>query len=213
MHSRHLRSMRRSISRRWDESGGAGRARAQAVGALHVKRADGRSNYPRSREGFELIATALGERHRHETFVGMSPVRVGKAVGLLPCHVLWAVVANGDGVRKLERFRPRPTLVLAEGDTFRRTAVWALARPLTWDWTVRGNRRLAHWFGGPKRFAQPDHMMRAPASYVRHGRVVPVPITVIEQNDDALYLPADVVRHLRDAPEPDAWRRRQEVAA
>jgi hypothetical protein len=142
------------------------------------------------------------------------PDRDGLLTGAtLPCHALWAVVDTGEGAAKLARFRPRPTIVLREGDTIKRTAVWALTRPLQWEYTVKGNRRLAHQFQGPKKFVQPDHALRTPGSFVVDGRVVPIPVVPDELNPQGLYTAAQVVKHLREPPDPNGWRKRQEAAA
>ena len=86
------------------------------------------------------------------------------------------------------------------------TAVWALERPLGWEWTVRANRRLAHRIGGPKRYVEPGHLIRLPGSCLRDDRLVPLPI-VVERLTDGLYTARQVVGNLPDAPDADAWRR------
>lgn len=157
-----------------------------------------------------FVAVALGLGEKYETRVGLAPAAV-PVVGdprWLDCHALWAVVDTGDGVQRLARFRTRPTLVLGEGDTRVRAAIWALSKPLKWPWTVQANKRLAHHLGGPKKFSDPDHSIRVPGSFVRDGRIVPLPIHVLEMNPTGLYTAAEVVKYLPDAPDPNAWRER-----
>jgi hypothetical protein len=150
---------------------------------------------------------------RYETRVGATAAKAPDSDPFwLPSWSLWAVVDTGDGVRRLARMRPRPTLVLQEGDTRVRTAFWALDRPLNWEWTARANRRLAHFLQGPKKFCDPDHAIRTPGSPIADGRVVPISVVVAEMNPTALYTAREVVQHLRDAPDPDAWRNRGAAA-
>lgn len=125
--------------------------------------------------------------------------------------VLWARTEGKEQLRFLERFRPRPTLVLEEGDTTRRTAFWALSSPLNYEWTVLGNKRIAHALRAPKKHAEPEFMFNPPGSCLRDGRARPVLIRVAERTD-ALYHANDVVGRtrpggaLKDPPDPDAWR-------
>lgn len=159
-----------------------------------------------------FVRLSHGIGAHHETRVSMAPAKNTQGETWHDCHVLWAVLDSSASVEKLERFRPRPTLVLQEGDTLRRTAIWALSTPLAWDWTVRANRRLAHHFQGPKKFVEPTHALRTPGSFRRDGRVIPLPIQVAEINQDGRYTAREVVRYLRDAPDPDAWRKKREAA-
>lgn len=161
---------------------------------------------PASSDRFVELAHTVGERW--ETRVGLTARRGRNRDLTHDCTALWAVVDTGNGVRALERMRPRPTLVLQEGGTLRRTAIWALAKPLAWEWTIRANRRIAHHLGGPKKFVGPAHAVHMPSTFKRDGRVVPLPIVVAEHNPQQQYLARDVVQYLRDAPDPDAWRKR-----
>lgn len=147
---------------------------------------------------------------RYDVRVGLTP-RSGRAHdGLQRCSVLWAVADSRRACERLGRLRPRPTLVLREGDTVRTTALWALDRTMAWDWTVRGNRRIAHAISAPKKWSTPEHAVRLPGSAVRWGRdgprLLPLRVNVVEFEPRAIYEPRRVVGHLPDAPDPDAWR-------
>jgi hypothetical protein len=120
--------------------------------------------------------------------------------------VVWAHLESGDSCARLSRFRVRPTLVVSEGGSVRRTAVWALTRPLSHDWCERANRRLAHFFRGPKKHCGTTGRLYIPGTVLRAGRKRPVPASVEEFNPDAIYTARQVVGALKDAPDPDAWR-------
>lgn len=172
---------------------------------------DGRRIWPwPATSSVRALAEHCG-RHR-DVRLGVAGRRGQDAEAILPCAVLWAVIDSGRAGARLARMRPRPTLVLGEGDSVRRTALWALQAPLQWDWTVRANKRIAHFLGTPKKHAEPTHMIRPPGTHVRDRGLVPLPVVVHELNPDALYTPRAVVGHLRDAPPPKDWRNQKEAA-
>jgi hypothetical protein len=120
-------------------------------------------------------------------------------------HCLWVRTEGKKQLEKLARFRPRPTLVLEEGDSTRRIAFWALSEPLNYEWVIRANKRIAHALFAPKKWAEPEFMFNPPGSCLRDGRARPVLIRVAERNDE-LYSAKQVVGRLKDAPDPEAWR-------
>jgi hypothetical protein len=118
----------------------------------------------------------------------------------------WAVVTGSEQNRWLERFRPAPTMLLREGASTRRVALWWLEQSLAHDWIVRGNKRIAHTLRAVKKQADPDHMLfPVVGSCLRSGRSRPVPIVVERLGIDA-YRPRDVVGHLKEPPPPRDWR-------
>jgi hypothetical protein len=56
---------------------------------------------------------------------------------------LW-VVTGKQQEKRLQAFRPAPTIVLREGSSARRTALWLLGERLTYKWADRANRRIAY---------------------------------------------------------------------
>lgn len=187
------------------------RAEAGPAGGLVVvewDQPDGhfRTLYPSSEaERFGRVVPVVAESY--ETRLRLSSARDASMERWHHCRVIWCVVESSASAVALARFKPRPTLVLGEGRTVRQTALWALSRPLGWELAVRANRRLAHRMRGPKRYVEPDHAIRVPGSLVCDGRVRPIRVEVREMNPDAVYLPAEVVRWLRDPPDPNGWRR------
>lgn len=121
--------------------------------------------------------------------------------------VFWVRTEGGRQLERLERFRPRPSIVLEEGDSTRRVALWALSVPMNYEWVVRGNKRLAHRLGAAKKHAEPEFMFNPPGSCLRDGRARPVLIRTVESNPDRVFKPGEVVGRLKDAPDPDAWRK------
>lgn len=129
-----------------------------------------------------------------------------RGFGTCDCsRVLWARVGSRKEVANLRRFRPRPTLVVREGSTCRLVALWSLRRPLTYEWLVRANRRIAHRLFGPKKWAEPEFEFPVPGSCLRAGRARPVPVHAV-LFEASVYEPRQVVGGLKDAPDPNAWR-------
>ncbi|WCB94461.1 hypothetical protein DSM104299_03198 [Baekduia alba] len=121
--------------------------------------------------------------------------------------VFWVRTEGGKQLERLERFRPRPTIVLEEGDSTRRVALWALSVPMNYEWVVRGNKRLAHALRAPKKHAEPEFMFNPPGSCLRDGRARPVLIRTAEVDESRVYKPGEVVGRLKDAPDADAWKK------
>lgn len=153
---------------------------------------------------------------RYDVRVGVTPRAERSTDGLQRCSVLWAVTASRESCERLQRFRPRPTVVLREGRTVRSVALWALDQRLTWEFTERGNRRLAHALRTPKKFCTPEFAVRPPGSAVRNGpdgpRMFPARINVVEWAPNLTYMARQVVAHLPEPPDPDAWRERRRAA-
>jgi hypothetical protein len=120
--------------------------------------------------------------------------------------VLWCRVESRKQADALRRFRPSPTLVVREGESCRMTALWSLRRPLAYEWLLRANKRIAHRLGAAKKWAEPEFTFPAPGSCLRAGRSRPVPVRVEFWQPCAIFTAREVVGHLRDAPNPDAWR-------
>lgn len=121
--------------------------------------------------------------------------------------VLHARLEGKKSADLLRNFRPVPTFVIREGSSTRYTAFWALKRPLLrWSDVERANRRLAHALKAPKKFCDPGEFYFAPpGSVLRWNRSRPCPVVVARAGLE-FYAPREVVGHLREAPDPNAWR-------
>lgn len=171
---------------------------------------DGRREHVLVDDAARFRRLVLALAGRHDVWVGVQS-RSPEHGGLTGrCHVLWCVAEGRRSCTSLTRMRPRPTLLLQQGETARMTGLWALREGLTWEWTVRANRRLAHWIRGPKRYVEPEHVVRPPGSWVREGRLLP--LRVRSTLHPEWYRAREVVGRLPDAPDPDAWRKRREAA-
>lgn len=79
--------------------------------------------------------------------------------------VFWVRGETGESWARLRNFKPRPSLILRDGQTCRYTALWWLDRPLPVmsdpekDWLTRGNRRLAAALKGRLGASEPEWLM------------------------------------------------------
>lgn len=122
--------------------------------------------------------------------------------------VLWAVLESAKDAQALKAFRPAPTLVLREGLTVRRVALWWLWSDLALDdgWGIRANKRIAHKLGTKKKWAEFTFTLRPPGTILRKGRAKPVVVHVEHRDDEAVYEPRAIVARLKDPPAPRDWK-------
>lgn len=171
-------------------------------GGYHELRLDGERHFCDVTDFARLDRIARGaERLGAECYISAVPrIHDGDSLSLDFASVLWARLEAGKPADVLRRFPVSPTLVLREGRTVRRTALWALSRPLDYDWTVRANRRIAHRLGTRKKDGEPGAFIPVPGSVADGHRVW------VEHRGEGFYEPAQVVGQLPDAPDPEAWR-------
>lgn len=150
---------------------------------------------------FRRLLGGVAKLGSHCDLSAVPRLNVNDSLSVGHASVLWARLDSGRSCELLQRFEPEPTLVLRDGGTLRRTALWALSRPLNYDWTLRANRRIAHRLGSKKKLGEPSFMFPAPGSLVNGKRVF------VEHASEGFYEPAQVVGQLPDAPDQDAWRR------
>lgn len=124
------------------------------------------------------------------------------------CSCLWARVESGKQLDALTKFTPAPSIVLRDGDTLRRTALWALTGELDEQWAERLNRRIAHKLGTPKKYADPTRFtFTTPGAIGEGGKLVRVEHMIPE-----FYGAKEVAGRLQEAPDPHAWRNAQVAA-
>lgn len=138
--------------------------------------------------------------------VGAVPRRQPEEGYMGGAWVLWARLETGKHAEALARLRTGPTLVLREGKSPRRVALWALAEPLNMVWLERANRRIAHQLGTKKKFAAAEFALHPAGTTLSLG-AKPAPVWAEHMDPGALYRAREVVGALRDAPEPIDWRR------
>jgi hypothetical protein len=153
-------------------------------------------------------ATCWVPTHKRRAFVELMlepDVRVSfvprterDAFAVAQTHVLWARLERPASADLLSRLPVGPTLVIREGRSSRRTALWALSRPVSGDWIARGNERLSHACKGRRRTADPSSLFESPFSPDK---------TYVEYEDAGPFHTArEIVGRLRDAPATDGWR-------
>ena len=135
-------------------------------------------------EGYDTTVSPVARSNKHEDDWG-------------PSWCAWCHCTTKESVRLLDAFPPAPTLVIREGDTIKRWALWALSRPLVGEWILKANERLSYRLKGLRRDASPTVLIPSPYNGGNH---------VAAYTDGAYYHPKAVVGGLRDAPERK-WRR------
>jgi hypothetical protein len=150
----------------------------------------------------EFVRTT-DERYSSEVVLGVPAVRA--AGGVRAATAFWVRVEGTKQNEWLQRFKPQPTVILREGGSSRRWALWALDHPIRWTGVDKGNRRIAHRLRAPKKWAEPERLwLPAPGTCLRRGVSRPVPV-VVERLEVCSFAPLDVVGRLADPPAADAW--------
>lgn len=146
----------------------------------------------------------LDEEHDDEVLLGMPQNRPG-AGGVAVCSVLWCRVEGTDQLQRARRFRPLPSLVLAEGSSSRRLLMWPLERAIPHADVVERNRKIAYALRAKQKWGDPDLLwVPAPGTCLRDGRSRPVPVRVARLALD--FFAADAVTgRLKEPPPRDAW--------
>jgi hypothetical protein len=120
-------------------------------------------------------------------------------------RVLWARLEAPECAPLLARMRVGPTLVIREGQSSRRTALWALSAPLEGPWIIRATERLAHVLKGRRGAASPTSLIPSPFTRITIGRARPSSC-FIEYESETFATAREIVGGLRDAPERHDWR-------
>jgi len=119
-------------------------------------------------------------------------------------HVLWARLDRPECAERLARAPFPPTLVIREGRSSRRTALWALSRPLSPRFVAQANARLSYAFKGRRSAGMPEALILSPFTRLTSA-VRPVAVWQ-EYESDSYGTARDIVGRLSEAPDPDAWR-------
>jgi hypothetical protein len=118
---------------------------------------------------------------------------------------LWAQTKDPKQVKALERFRPLPTMVLREGGSSRRLALWLLDEQLPYQWALRANKRIAYRLRTVLKTGDPDELrVPLPGTCLRQGKTRPVPV-VVERLEMESFRARQVVGRLKDPPEVPWW--------
>lgn len=139
-----------------------------------------------------------------DCWVSLVPRRERSGLYLGLSTVMWARLDTGKQADELARFRPAPTVVLREGSSVRRVALWWVSAALNVVQLERGNKRIAHALGAKKKHATPDELFHPPGVVLRFGRERRPLVVHVEHWSGERFTPGQVAGALRDAPEP--WR-------
>lgn len=146
----------------------------------------------------------LDEQYSDEIRLGVPQERIDNG-GVGRCSMLWAHVTGHDQLDRAQRFRPRPTLVIAEGTSTARWLIWWLDKPMNYFDVVAANRKVAYALHARQKDGDPDMAwIPAPGSCLRDGRSRPAPVRVSRLTTASFELPA-VVGRLREPPDRFAW--------
>ena len=132
----------------------------------------------------------------------------------VPSSCLWVRVETRHAAKLLAEFQPQPTLILRDGDTVKRTALWWLDQPLSALWALRANERLSQALKGIRKCGAQDELLVPPEARTGAQTVV------LESLRLASFHPNQIVgsdrpdgRRLKDAPDLALARRRREEKA
>lgn len=155
--------------------------------------------------GFEDMCNATDAR---VAIVPRNSPRAGDVSAYAGC--LWARLETKKHAEALSRFRRGPSMVIREGRTQRRWALWWLQDPLRLDVVARGNRALAFTLGCVQKYgAEPETLfLPCPGSLMTLGRPKPLEVAVEFTAPDRRYRPGDFRGVVRKPPEKSTeWRR------
>jgi hypothetical protein len=140
-----------------------------------------------------------------DCMVSVVPRTTRHPLDLGQAWVLWTRLERPGCAEKLSRLAVAPTLVLREGRSSRRTALWALSAPLWGEWITRATERLSYALGGRRGAADASALIPSPFTRQTFGRRTPARVYQ-EFESDSRATAREIVGGLRDAPDPDAWR-------
>jgi hypothetical protein len=132
-----------------------------------------------------------------DTRVSFVPRTEQHPMALGPAWVLWVRLERPACAQALARLPIGPTLVVREGRSSRRWALWSLSRPLRGAWITQANERLAYALKGRRGAADASTLMPSPFS---PGKAF------VEYESRNVYPAREIVGRLRDAPDADGWR-------
>jgi hypothetical protein len=117
--------------------------------------------------------------------------------------VLWARVEGTEQLARARRFRPLPSLVLAEGSSSRRWLLWSLSEPVGYTDLLAANRKVAYALKATQKFGDPD-LAWLPAPGTRLGKTGSIPVRVARLTAED-WTVRQVTGRLKEPPSPDSW--------
>jgi hypothetical protein len=139
-----------------------------------------------------------------DCFVSAVPRTSENSLSYGASHILWARLDRPDCAGRLARLPVAPTLVVREGRSSRRYALWALSRPLSGDWIDQANARLSHACQGRRGAGSAASLILSPFTRITSAkRAVRV---YVEYESESYATAREIVGRLSDAPATDGWK-------
>lgn len=147
------------------------------------------------------FARLLGD---DDVTVSLVPRTDRDALALGSAHVLWARLESPACATGLAQLPVSPSLVVREGGSSRRWALWALSRPLSGDWITQANERISFALKGRRGAADASACFPSPFTRLTHKAR---PVKLYAEYESGSYATArQIVGRLRDAPATDGWK-------
>jgi hypothetical protein len=146
-----------------------------------------------------------------DVYVSAVPRTAKDCFALGKAWVVWARLESPECADRLAKLPTGPSLVVREGGSSRRWALWALCEPLEGDWITRATERLAHAVKGRRGAADASALIASPFSRLTAGRSRPSKLYV-EYESATRATARQIVGRLPDAPALHDWRAQRDAA-
>lgn len=122
--------------------------------------------------------------------------------GPMGATILWVRIEGDKQLERARKFRPLPTMAVAEGSSSRRWLIWALDRYLPYFEVEERNRKIAYRIGAVQKHGLPEGFkLPAPGTVLRVDRARPVPV-VCRRLEPVVFDPDAITKRLKSPPEP-----------
>lgn len=145
----------------------------------------------------------LSHAERLDVYVGTAPrtAREGGKAHIARGWCLWADIDTADGVARLRRFSPSPSLVIRSGSGENVHAYWALTEALPPAWLERANRRLAFALGADMKATDAARILRPPGT-LNHKHDPPRRVAIEHVWKDPRLVRVSVASVVKNFPDP-----------
>jgi hypothetical protein len=155
-----------------------------------------------------LIHAIRARGSRTDVYVGSAPRsrRAGTKDAVSRVWVLWAECDGEESARRLQRFRPAPSLIIASGSGPNCHGYWPLVAPLSARSAEMANLRLAHALEADRACFDASRILRPPGTW-NFKHEPPRPVGVLRLHADHRFMPDEVVGHLPTISDETVRRR------
>jgi hypothetical protein len=160
-----------------------------------------------------LVDAIRSRSSRTDVYVGCAPRsrRAGTKDAVSQVWTLWAECDGEEAARRLRRFRPQPTLVVASGSGPNCHPYWPLVAPLSPRRAEAANLRLVHARRADPNCFDAGRILRPPGTW-NHKHEPPHPVAVFRLHAELRFAAEEVVAHLPATGE-DILQRRWDAGA